>query len=217
MKRKGILFTVTGALLLLAAVALVLWNLHENNRSKQLAGDALSAILDEISDPVQTTVTTVTTYREDLFAPYETTTTTLPPEDDYIMVEDRAYIGVLEIPELGLQLPVLRDWNKKNLKVSPCAYVGCSKNDTLIICGHNYNSHFGRLFTLKNGSELRFTDVNGNVLYYLVTYTDTIPGNDVPSMLSSAKGEWDLTLFTCTIGGQNRVTVRAVRTPPPEN
>ena len=24
-------------------------------------------------------------------------------------------------------------------------------------------------------------------------------------------GDWDLTLFTCTIGGENRTTVRAVR------
>ncbi len=210
MKKKGLLLTISGALLLLAALALVLWNLQENKRSKQLADDALSAVLGQLPEPVQTSVTTQTTYHEDLFAPYSTTTTTLPT-DDTITIDGREYIGVLEIPDLGIQLPVLKECSKKNLKISPCVYVGCSKNDTLIIAGHNYRSHFGRLYTLKNGAVIRFTDVNGVVHEYALAYSDTIPGNDVASMLTEAKGEWDLTLFTCTLGGQNRVTIRAVQ------
>lgn len=210
MRRKGFILVLTGASMLLAAVALVLWNIAENRRSEQRAKDALSAILLAIPEPYYTTTTTVTTYHEDLFEQYETTTTTVPV-DDYITVDGNEYIGVVEIPSLEIRLPVLRDWSKSLLRISPCRYVGCSKNDTLIIAAHNYNSHFGRLFSLNIGDRILFTDVNGFVYQYEVAYTDTIPGNDVESMLASYNGEWDLTLFTCTLGGQNRVAVRAVR------
>ena len=53
-----------------------------------------------------------------------------------------------------------------------------------------------------------FTDVDGNVYNYEVAELETLQPAAVDEMKS---GEWDLTLFTCTIGGQTRVTVRCDR------
>ena len=40
---------------------------------------------------------------------------------------------------------------------------------------------------------------------------ETLNPTDVAGMEA---GDWDLTLFTCTVGGQSRVTVRFARAEP---
>ena len=43
---------------------------------------------------------------------------------------------------------------------------------------------------------------------YEVVQTDLLIGTDVSAMAEGDEN-WDLTLFTCTLSGQSRVTVRA--------
>ena len=69
----------------------------------------------------------------------------------------------------------------------------------------NYQSHFGRLKELLPGDLVQFTDVDGNVFSCSVVETEILEKTDVEELES---GDWDLTLFTCTIGGKTRVTVR---------
>jgi sortase A len=45
--------------------------------------------------------------------------------------------------------------------------------------------------------------------FYRVDYTENVDGYDVDHMLSGGSSDWDMTLFTCTLSGQSRVTVRA--------
>ena len=58
---------------------------------------------------------------------------------------------------------------------------------------------------LLPGDEVRFIDLDGNIWNYVVSGTEVIAGYDVERMKS---GDWDLTLFTCTYGGENRYTLR---------
>ena len=53
-----------------------------------------------------------------------------------------------------------------------------------------------------------FTDVDGNVFEYMVAETEKLRPEETAEMLS---GDWDLSLFTCTYGGQMRLTVRCIR------
>ena len=55
------------------------------------------------------------------------------------------------------------------------------------------------------GDRVTFTDVDGNVFLYSVAEIQILQPGDVEEMLS---GGWALTLFTCTLGGRTRVTVR---------
>ena len=55
---------------------------------------------------------------------------------------------------------------------------------------------------------MSFTDAVGNRFEYRVVLTETLMPNDVEEMKS---GEFDLSLFTCTVGGSYRVTVRCDR------
>jgi len=61
------------------------------------------------------------------------------------------------------------------------------------------------LKNLVQGDAVTFTDMDGNVFCYQVAEIETLPPYATQEMTS---GEWDLTLFTCTIGGQNRLTLR---------
>ena len=123
-------------------------------------------------------------------------------------VDGFRYIGTLTILPLELELPVMDDWNYTRMRIAPCRYVGSAYLDNLVICGHNYRSHFGRLNKLQKNDQILFTDVAGNVFRYAVESIDELSATDIEKMTS---GGYDLTLFTCTVGGRARVTVRCNR------
>lgn len=114
------------------------------------------------------------------------------------------YLGVLSIPALERELPVHASWSEALLKTAPCCYFG-SVSEGLVIAGHNYRAHFRGLGSLKAGDLLRLTERSGEAWNYQVVQTEVLDGTDVEGMM---KEGWDLTLFTCTGGGEKRVTVR---------
>ncbi len=125
-----------------------------------------------------------------------------------VEIDGHGYIGTLEIPALELTLPVMDRWSYPNLKLAPCRYKGSAYLDGLIVAGHNYRTHFGRLDQLRTGAEVCFTDVEGNLFLYTVAQLEELAPTAVEEMES---GGWDLTLFTCTPGGKARLAVRCAR------
>lgn len=149
------------------------------------------------SDPVTPSETTVTAQVPDPYAP--------PDEEmEEAVVEGYGYIGYITIPTLGLQLPVMGDWDYTRLRLAPCRYTGSVEGNDLVIMAHNYKYHFGPIRRLKVGNTVRFTDVYGVTTVYKVVAMDVLQPTAVSKMTS---GEYDLTLFTCTYGGATRVTV----------
>lgn len=121
-----------------------------------------------------------------------------------VVIKQYSYIGYLTIPKLRLELPIMTDWSYEHLKISPCRYSGSVMGDDLVLMAHNYARHFGKLSELSTGDEVYFTDVLGITTRYQVVGRDVLDPYAVGEMTS---GEFDLTLFTCTYGGQSRVTV----------
>lgn len=74
-----------------------------------------------------------------------------------------------------------------------------------MIAAHNYQTHFGKLKSVREESEVSFTDAAGNKFVYHVAAVEALTPQSVEEMTA---GEWPLTLFTCTPDGKNRVTVR---------
>lgn len=136
------------------------------------------------------------------------------PEYTLKSLSDVACIGILEIPALDLELPVISSWSYSSLRLAPCRYSGSAYKGDLVIAAHNYQSHFGGLRTLPEGSEVFFTDAVGNRFSYYVAVTEALTPWSVDDMTS---GEWPLTLFTCTLDSQNRVTVRCEYSEAMEN
>ena len=117
------------------------------------------------------------------------------------------YIGILEIPSLQISLPVMSQWSYENLKTAPCRYYGSAYKENMVIAGHNYRAHFGGLRSLSPGAQVKFTDMEGNGFVYEVAGIEILEPDAVEALVDEA---WDLTLFTCTYGGENRVAVRCV-------
>ena len=124
-------------------------------------------------------------------------------------VEGNDYIGVLEIPSSEISLPVMSEWSYPNLKTSPCRYSGSAYTGNLVIAAHNYRTHFGPIKNLTVGAQITFTDVKGRCFSYEVAVVEVLEPTAIQDMISE---EWDLTLFTCTPGGQARVAVRCLKT-----
>ena len=122
-----------------------------------------------------------------------------------VQVDGYDCIGVLSIPVLELELPVLTNWSYAKLKTAPCHYFGSYHEKDFVIAAHNYQSHFGRLSELQPKDLILFTDISGTVYCYEVVLLETLPANATEEMITSG---FDLSLYTCTLSGASRVTVR---------
>lgn len=122
-----------------------------------------------------------------------------------IEIDGIKYIGTLEIPAFDISLPIAAEWSYEKLRTAPCRYAGSAYKNNLVIAAHNYRAHFGLLKELSAGARVTFTDTDGNVFTYDVTEVQILEPLDIEEMIS---GEWDLTLFTCTLSGQTRLAVR---------
>ncbi len=181
---------IAGAVLLLLSVILMLYNLNRDWDAK----NEDYAILSELDEAVAASeVFRVTDAPE------------FPDDMDSVNIDDVDYIGYVTIPSLGVELPVTKTWSYEKLKFAPCRYSGNVSDNDLVICAHNYRSHFGRLSRLREGDEIRFKDVHGNVTHYQVTAYAVLAPTAIEKVTVS---DADLTLFTCTYGGRTRYTVQ---------
>ena len=122
-----------------------------------------------------------------------------------IEIDGYSYVGKLDIPKLGLSLPVLNESSPSNLRVAPCRYYGSIYANDMVISAHNYRSHFARISRLSQHDQIKFTDMDGNEFIYEVIEIEILKPTDIDLMIHS---NYDLTLYTCTVGGASRVTVR---------
>ena len=206
-KQKGLLLITMGLLLIAAALILVSYNLYDGLRAERAASqvvDQLSADFPSEAAP-EAPAGSAGDQEPAVIPDYVLNPDMEMPVEN---IDGTDVIGVLRIPALELELPVISEWSYPDLKTAPCRYSGSAYLDDLIICGHNYASHFGNLKNLCEGDLAAFTDMDGNVFTYRMVEQETLPPTAMDAMES---GEWDLTLFTCTMGGQSRVTVRFER------
>ena len=212
-KFLGVLCMLLGLALLAGAA----WLLMENRAEESAAGDAAGEVMTEMRVAMgdALTVTVSATPRPD--AGTEATpapeATIIPqatpiPEMPTMEIDGQTYIGYLEIPTIGLTLPVMSDWSYPQLRIAPCRYWGSVYDNSMVIMAHNYDRHFGRIATLELGDPVQFVCADGEIFSYVVSGHETLRPTDVEQMLDSAS---DLTLFTCTYGGRTRVTVRLSR------
>ena len=183
----GVICVFLGVLCILSAIGFVAYNRWEDMNAKDVAQDFLEDVQSIINE--------------------EQSEQPLLNDTKMATVEVDGYdcIGILSVPVLDLELPVLTDWSYAKLKKAPCHYYGSYYEKDFVIAAHNYKSHFGRLSKLQAGDIVVFTDVSGTVHYYEVVILETLPKNATKEMITSG---FDLSLYTCTLDGDSRVTVR---------
>ncbi len=200
MRRKlGISLMALGAAMLLGAGSLFTWNQLEADRAEQASAEILPAVRAAIEENSSVA-------REETSIPG--TPVELMTQEELRMTEVEidgyAYIGWLTIPRLGLELPVMADWDYDRLKIAPCRFSGTTTEENLVLLGHNYRRHFGPIRRLRPGDEVIFEDMDGVTTVYQVTATDVVNPSALEEVTS---GDFDLTLITCTYGGQTRIVV----------
>ena len=208
MRKLSSVLIALGAALLLGALGLTAFNLRQSNAAGETAARIAGVLREAIpteAAPSQDGDFYSETQKELQIPDYK-----LNPEMEMPVtrIGGKDYIGMLSIPALGLELPVISAWDYPSLRVAPCRYTGSAYTDNMVIAAHNYASHFGRLRDLSPGDGVHFTDMDGNVFNYVVADLEILDPYAVSQMTD---GGWDLTLFTCTPGGQQRVTLRCDR------
>ena len=200
-KTAGHILIIGGLLSLVAALFLIGYNLYDEQRAGWEAERALAHLAQQArkypSRPADQTGWSKT--HGYIPNPNE--------EMPIIEIDGHNYIGILEIPSLQLSLPIMSEWSYSKLKIAPCRFDGSAYAGTLTIAGHNYRTHFGH--DLAAGTRVEFSDVVGNVMSYEVVAIEILNPADLEGLLEDT---WDLTLFTCTYGGEARIAVRCLQT-----
>ncbi len=122
-------------------------------------------------------------------------------------------IGLIEIPKLNLNYPILSKINDNLLKIAPCKFYGPMPNEygNLCIAGHNYDNYkfFSKLYTLNINDEILIHDMKGNIIKYFVTDNFEVKENEFDKVITSNNSIRQITLVTCNNSNSNRIIIKA--------
>lgn len=136
-------------------------------------------------------------------------------ESKEIELEYNGYkvVGIINIPKLKIEFPILDKTNDETMKVSVTKFWGNNVNDigNFTIAGHNNldGTMFSNTKKLNIGDEIELTDLSGKTLKYEIFNKYVIDPNDVSCTKSVYENQREVTLITCTNGRLNRLVIKA--------
>ena len=121
MKNKKALFLIIiGIILIISALYLQLHNNYEDIKAGKESKEVVEVIQEELNTQE---------IKED-------------SDKETIKVNGDEYIGIINIPSLNVELPVMSDWSYEKMKKSPARYYGSLETNDLVICAHSYKNFF---------------------------------------------------------------------------
>lgn len=216
MNKPAKVLTAVGLLLIAAAAALTGFNLWDNERAGKTADEVLEQLSPVVAEHAEQQKELAALQPEQISASQEEyfiPDYVLDPEMEMPTesINGLDYVGILSIPKLSMELPIISQCTNSNLKTAPCRYSGSVYLNSMVIAAHNFPNFFGSLKNLSPGDLVKFTDMLGYVFCYRVVEIEVLQPSETERMTT---GEWDMTLFTCTVGGKTRITVRCELTEP---
>ena len=134
-------------------------------------------------------------------------------EIPYIEYEGYQVIGVIKIPKIDIEYPILIESNDETLKKSITRVGNGNVNEVgnLNLAGHNYlnGSFFGKINKLKQGDEIIILDLHGKEVKYEVFDKYITGPDDVTALDGIEKDKREVTLITCKNGRSNRLIIKA--------
>lgn len=123
-------------------------------------------------------------------------------------------IGVVRIPKINLEYPILSKTTDALMKVAPCKFHGCNPNEVgnLCIIAHNYRRK-GVFFSdvpdyLTIGDIVEIQDLSQKTVQYEIYDIHTVLPDNVADTTQKTNGRREVTLITCTDDSQQRVIVK---------
>lgn len=203
---------VFGSLLILAGIASLAasgWLLYHNNEEDKACAESTAQRLELVTDWLETQDFTAQEHTdaeiEELVNGSESV------ETPRVELNGDYYLGILSLPSVGYETPIMDNWSMERLKYCPCRYYGSPQTHDFVVAGHNYKSSFGKLHKLNIGDAVQFLDLGGELHQYVIQDIEVLEATDVPQMIQSG---WDLSLYTCTYGGRQRLTIRCDEIQP---
>lgn len=194
MNKIGKIFIIIGVLLIIISSFILICNNYEEYEAGKRSADVVSVIKDSlVSDGLEVVQENALNNKE---------------VEEMVVIDNYDYIGVITIPSLNLELPVMSEYDDERLKIAPVRYYGSVYTNDLIICAHSYKTHFGNLSKLQQNDIVIFTDIKGKSYVYEVLEIEVLDSDDITLMIDN---DFDLTLYTCTSDGNSRITVRCNR------
>lgn len=147
----------------------------------------------------------------------ETLHTILPPPTKGVMesysdnsmpaleIDGTDYSALVDIPALGLTLPVADSWNKHKVTLHPCRFYGSVYDGSLIIGGADQPGQFAGFKQLSLDAEVTITDMTGAVFTYAITEIEWRTSADAEVLFDS---DAHLTLFVRNAYGTDYILLR---------
>lgn len=132
-----------------------------------------------------------------------------------VQVEYQGYnaVGIISIPAIGIEYPILDTTNEKTMKVAITKFWGNDVNElgNFTMAGHNNKdgTMFGKTKRLNIGDKINMTDLTGRTLEYEIFDQYLIDPNDVSCVKSVKESTREVTLITCANGRSNRLITKA--------
>lgn len=122
-------------------------------------------------------------------------------------------IGIINIPKIGIEYPILEKTNKESLDLSITKFWGekINQKGNVVLAGHNRlnNTMFGKIDKLENGDIIELTDSQMVTVKYQVFDKYVIVPNDIDCIFPIEENTREVTLITCTNRDKNRLVVKA--------
>lgn len=122
-------------------------------------------------------------------------------------------IGVIEIPAIELEYPILEKTTKTTMAISISRFSGGKINEygNVSLAGHNNYSGtmFGKNKNLKINDKILLTDLYGTTLEYEIYDIFVTSPNDTSILETKEKNKREVTLITCKNGRAKRLIIKA--------
>lgn len=138
------------------------------------------------------------------------------PEEQKLTASDGTVyytIGVINIPSINVNYPILSTYTDELLKIAPCKFHGPNPNEVgnLCIAGHNYKNSkfFSKVPTLELGDKIEITDLSGRMLTYTIYDKFIVNPDELECTSQLTNGKKEITLITCTNDNKQRHIIKA--------
>ena len=132
-----------------------------------------------------------------------------------LVIEFEGYkvIGIIKIPKINLEYPILEETTKSTMKISISRNWGTEINSfgNVSLAGHNNydGTMFGKNKKLEVGDMIELTDLSNNTIEYEIYDIFSTDPNDVTILQTTDSKIREVTLITCTNGRAERLIIKA--------
>ena len=139
----------------------------------------------------------------------------VPEEQKLVANDGTTYytIGVINIPSINVNYPILSTYSDALLKIAPCKFHGANPNKVgnLCIAGHNYRNSkfFSKVPDMQLGDIIEITDLSGTTLQYAIYDMYIVNPDELACTSQLTDGKREITLITCTDDNKQRHIIKA--------